>query len=137
MAFSENSNYKRESLLEVITQNIAGWCQQTFCFQKFVHNTQQCFAFTPQANFPTHDLNLIESRLPFKIFSSLFELKKQEFPYLSFVFNLRDGASHQTCKYCLQSGFKTPAMEQKEKKINYLRVNGLHIHYLQCVQRIK
>ena len=74
------------------------------------------FAFTPQANFPTDILNLIESRLPFKIFSTLFVLKIQEFPYLSFVFNLRDGASHQTCKYCLQSGFKTPAMEQKEKK---------------------
>ena len=33
-AFSENSNYWRESLLEVITQNIAGWCQQNFCIQK-------------------------------------------------------------------------------------------------------
>ena len=28
--------------------------QQTFCFQKIVDNVQQCFAFTPQANFPTH-----------------------------------------------------------------------------------
>ena len=44
-------------LLEIIEQNIAGWCQQTFCFQKFVNNAQQCFAFTPQANFPAHDLN--------------------------------------------------------------------------------
>ena len=25
-----------------LRQNIAGWCQQTFCFQKFVDNTQQC-----------------------------------------------------------------------------------------------
>ena len=24
---------------------------------KFVDNAQQCFAFTPQANFPAHDLN--------------------------------------------------------------------------------
>ena len=55
--FSENSNYWRESLLEVIGQNIAGWCQQTFCFQKFVENTQQCFAFTPQGNFTAHNLN--------------------------------------------------------------------------------
>ena len=30
--------------------NIAGLCQQTFCFQKFVDSTQQYFAFTPQAN---------------------------------------------------------------------------------------
>ena len=36
---------------------ITGWCQQTFCYQKFVYNTQQCFAFTPQANFPAHNLN--------------------------------------------------------------------------------
>ena len=52
--FNENSNYGRESF---IRQNIAGWCQQTFCFQKFVDNAQQCFAFTPQANFPAHNLN--------------------------------------------------------------------------------
>ena len=46
-----------ERLLEVIRQNINGWCQQTFCFHKFVDNDQQCFAFTPQANFPTQNLN--------------------------------------------------------------------------------
>ena len=34
--FRENSNYLLKSLIEVIRQNIAGWCQQTFCFQKFV-----------------------------------------------------------------------------------------------------
>ena len=38
--FSENSNYGRESLLEVYWKNIAGRCQQTFCFQKFVDITQ-------------------------------------------------------------------------------------------------
>ena len=38
-------------------QNIAGWCQQTFCFQNFVDNAQQCFACTPQTNFPAHSLN--------------------------------------------------------------------------------
>ena len=26
--------------------------KKTFCFQNFVENAQQCFAFTPQANFP-------------------------------------------------------------------------------------
>ena len=36
---------------------IAWWCQQTFCSQKFVENDQQCFAFTPQANFPANNLN--------------------------------------------------------------------------------
>ena len=41
----------------VIWQNIVGWCQQTFCFQKFIYNAQQCFAFIPQANFPTKNLN--------------------------------------------------------------------------------
>ena len=42
-----------KSLLEVIRQNIAGWCQQTFCFEKFVDNAQQCFAFTPFKIFST------------------------------------------------------------------------------------
>ena len=28
-----------------------------FLFSKFVDNAQQCFAFTPQANFPVHNLN--------------------------------------------------------------------------------
>ena len=55
--FSENSNYWRESLLEVVTQSIDGWCQQTFENKKFVDNAQQCFAFTPQANFPGHNLS--------------------------------------------------------------------------------
>ena len=53
----ENSNHWRESLLEVLRQKIAGWCQQSFCFQKFVDKAQQCFAFTTQANFPMHNLN--------------------------------------------------------------------------------
>ena len=67
-----------ESLLEVIRQNIAGWCQQTFCFQKFVDNSQQCFDFTPQAKFQPiiwiftdSEGDGIKSRLPFKIFSTL------------------------------------------------------------------
>ena len=33
--------------IEVQRQNIAGNCQQTFCIQKCVGNTQQYFAFTP------------------------------------------------------------------------------------------
>ena len=36
------SNYCQESLFELIRQNIARWCQQAFCFQKFVDNAQQC-----------------------------------------------------------------------------------------------
>ena len=42
---NENSNYWQQSLLEIIRQNIAGWCQQTFEHKKFVDNAQQCFAF--------------------------------------------------------------------------------------------
>ena len=38
-------------------QNIVGWCQQSFCFQKFVSNAQQYFAFTPRANFPAHNFH--------------------------------------------------------------------------------
>ena len=37
--------------------NIAGHCQQTLLYKKFVDNAQQCFAFTPQANFLAHNLN--------------------------------------------------------------------------------
>ena len=33
------------------------WCQQSFCFQKFVDNAQQFFALLPQVNFPAHNLN--------------------------------------------------------------------------------
>ena len=55
--FSENSNYGRESLLEVERQNIARLCQQTFENKKFVDITQQCFAFLPQVNFPANNLN--------------------------------------------------------------------------------
>ena len=71
--FSKNSNYGRKSL---IRQNFDGWCQQTFCYQKFVDNAQQCFAFTRQANFPTHYLNFYwrwwdRIQATFKIFSTL------------------------------------------------------------------
>ena len=31
--------------------------KQTFEYKKFVDNAQQCLAFTPQANFPAHNLN--------------------------------------------------------------------------------
>ena len=34
------------------------WCPQTFGFQKFVDNAQQCFAFTHQANSPAHNFNV-------------------------------------------------------------------------------
>ena len=38
--------------------------------KKIVDNAQQCFAFTPQANFPAHEGegDGIKFRLPFKIF---------------------------------------------------------------------
>ena len=60
-------------------QNIAGRCQQTLENKQSVGNAQQCFAFTPQTNFPTHNLNYftdgegngIKSRLSFKKFSTL------------------------------------------------------------------
>ena len=60
-------------------RNIAGCCQQTSENKKIVDITQQCFAFTPQANFTSHNMNFhwkgegngIESRLPFKKFSNL------------------------------------------------------------------
>ena len=49
-----------------------------FLFSKVCWNTQQCFAFTPQANFSAHNLNFyvgkgdgIEPRPSFKIFSTL------------------------------------------------------------------
>jgi hypothetical protein len=74
---NENSNHCWESLLEVIGQNIAGHCQQTFENKKFVDTTQQCFAFTPKTNFPANNLNFhfqseddeIEPRLSSKIFT--------------------------------------------------------------------
>ena len=66
MTFSENSNYDQESLLELENN-------------KFVDNAQQCFSVTPDANF-LHMICIftegvgdgIESRLHFKIFSTLF-----------------------------------------------------------------
>ena len=54
--FSENSNFRQESLLEVKRQNIAGLCEQTLK-QKFVDISQQCFALLPQVNFPVNNLN--------------------------------------------------------------------------------
>ena len=32
-------------------------CWMTFEYKKFVDNAEQCLAFTPQANFPGHNLN--------------------------------------------------------------------------------
>ena len=42
-------------------QNIAGWCQQTFCFQKYVDNDQQRFAFKVQHVSLVSYLNIIFS----------------------------------------------------------------------------
>ena len=74
--FNENSTYGRKSLLEVIRQNIAGWCQQTFCFHKFVDNILQCNVLPLLLNQTFLPIiwrwsNGIKSRLPFKIFSTL------------------------------------------------------------------
>ena len=55
---------------EILKQNIAGW--YTICFQKFVDNARQFFAFTPQAKFPALNLNFYwRWRLPFKKISTL------------------------------------------------------------------
>ena len=56
---SENSNFGRESLLEMERQNIAGHCQQTFENKKFVDISQQCFALLPQVNFPANNLDFL------------------------------------------------------------------------------
>ena len=56
--FSEDSNYEREGLLEVVErQNFAGCCQQTFENKKFADINQQSFALLPQVNFPDNNLN--------------------------------------------------------------------------------
>ena len=55
-----NSNYSaqcRGSKIGAENRQIAPLCQQTFCFQKFVDNVQQCFDLSPQVNFPSHYLN--------------------------------------------------------------------------------
>ena len=49
--FRENSDCFQESLLDVIRQNNAGWCQQTFENKKFVENAQQCFALRLKQTF--------------------------------------------------------------------------------------
>ena len=76
--FRENSDCFQESLLDVIRQNIAGWCQQTFenkkqtfCFQKFVDDAhKQCFLSTIWI-FTKGEGDGIKYRLPFKIFPTL------------------------------------------------------------------
>ena len=40
-----------------VKANIAGYCQQTFEYKKFVDDAQERCAFTPQAKFPAHNLN--------------------------------------------------------------------------------
>ena len=72
-----------------MVQNIAGCCQQTFEYKRFVDNVQQCFAFAPQAHFPAHNLNF-QSRLPFKIFSHCIFSS-------GFVKGFRDGVGRRCC----------------------------------------
>ena len=49
-------------LLEVMRQNFAGWCQQTFYLPRFVDNAQQCFAFTSLVNVPPYTVRPRDTR---------------------------------------------------------------------------
>ena len=62
-------------IIEKIRRNIVGWCQQTFCFQKFLDNSQQCFAFTPQTNFPAQ--KVVRSNPGYLLKHFLFYLKDE------------------------------------------------------------
>ena len=65
--FSENSNFWRESVLEVQRQNIAEHCQLTFENTRFVDITQPYFALLPQVNYPANNL---EFSLKMKVMGS-------------------------------------------------------------------
>ena len=43
------SRFEGKTLMDYVNKHLK--------IQKFVDNAQQCFAFTPQANFPARDLN--------------------------------------------------------------------------------
>ena len=43
--------------VEKILKGSLNWIPSPSLNKKFVDNAQQCFAFTPQANFPAHILN--------------------------------------------------------------------------------
>ena len=63
-------------IIELIRQIIAGWCLQTFYFQKFVDNAQLPYylkqTFPPIIGiFTEGESDGIKSRLPFKIFFTL------------------------------------------------------------------
>ena len=64
-------------------QNIVRWCQQSFCFQKFVDNTQRCFLHRMQTFLPIiwifskGEGDRIESRLPF--FKKIYFIASCEF----------------------------------------------------------
>jgi hypothetical protein len=97
----------------------------TFCFQKFVDNAQQCFTFTPQTNFPAHNLNFhlrwLGSRLPFKIFSTL---RNQRTDFLTFPYRKRKVAlkSDQLSKPIFISW--TSAKNGSALRLISLRVKG-------------
>ena len=95
--FSENSNYWRESLLEIRRQNIAGWCQQTFWKQKVCWKSNVLPLLFKQTFpaiiwiFTVCKGDEIESRLPFKIFSTLpknWKVNCIQFTYLLVTFLL-------------------------------------------------
>ena len=75
IAFSENSNYWREGLLEVKRQNIAGLCQQTFFFKSLLTRPINVLPLRLKQTFPSiiwifteGEGDEIQSRLRFKIF---------------------------------------------------------------------
>ena len=67
---------KKEDSQDLIPSPSPSMKTQIFCIQKFVDNIQQCFAFT---TFPPRiwiftegEGDRVESKLPFKIFSTLY-----------------------------------------------------------------
>ena len=55
--FKVKKRFKKIFLIQSNHLHLEWKCsQQTFCFQKFVDISQQCFAFTPQTNFPALNL---------------------------------------------------------------------------------
>ena len=82
-----NSNDWRETLLEAIRQNIAGWCQQNYLFSKVCWQSPAIVCLYNSSKLSHIILILtegvgdeIKSRLPFKIFSTLKNQSKFQKP---------------------------------------------------------
>ena len=76
--FSEISNYWQESLLELIRQNIAGWCNKLFVFKTLWTMTSNIFAIHLNQTFlpiiwifTEGEGDGIKPRILFKIFSAI------------------------------------------------------------------